>query len=89
MSQVKTYTEAQKEKIKESISDALDKSFEINKFGKGTPMWMNLLFLLKKFNTGNYYGTLEIKILGTSCNDAKEKEVTHKLLEIFEEPTAV
>lgn len=88
MSQVKKYTEEQKEKIKKSVCDALEKSFEINAWGKGTPLWMSILFILKKFNRGNYYGTLEIKILGTSCNDAKEKEVTHKLLELYEEPTS-
>ena len=84
--QVKEYTEEQKKAIKRRLIDRLEKSFEVNKYGKGTPMWMNLYFLLDKFNKGNYYGTIELKILGTSCNDAKEKDITHKLMEIYPEP---
>jgi hypothetical protein len=80
------YTEDQKKQIRTQIIQDLDKAFEVNKFGKGTPMWMNLLFILKRFNKGNYYGSLELKILGTSCNDIKEKERTFKLLEVFKEP---
>ena len=77
------YTPEQREKIKARVIEALDKSFEVNKFGKGTPLWMSLLFILERFNKGNYYGSLELKILGTSANDIKEKERTHKLLEQY------
>lgn len=80
------YTPEQREKIKARVIEALDKSFEVNKFGKGTPLWMSLLFILERFNKGNYYGSLELKILGTSANDIKEKERTHKLLEQYIEP---
>tara|TARA_Y100000034_G_scaffold81595_1_gene97821 strand:- start:326 stop:583 length:258 start_codon:yes stop_codon:yes gene_type:complete len=83
---VKEYTPEEKEKIKSKIIEELDKAFDVNRYGKGTPLWMNLLFLLRRFNKGNYYGTLELKVLGTSCNDIKEKERTFKLLEIFPEP---
>ncbi|MEC8945389.1 MAG: hypothetical protein VYD72_03255 [Chloroflexota bacterium] len=83
---VKEYTPEEKEKIKAKIIEELDKAFDVNRYGKGTPLWMNLLFLLRRFNKGNYYGTLELKVLGTSCNDIKEKERTFKLLEIFPEP---
>lgn len=80
------YTPEQKEKIKQRLNEAIDKSFEVNKFGKGTPFWMSLLFILERFNKGNYYGSLELKILGTSANDVKEKDRTHKLLEKYVEP---
>tara|TARA_R100000008_G_scaffold83815_1_gene69746 strand:- start:663 stop:923 length:261 start_codon:yes stop_codon:yes gene_type:complete len=80
------YTPEQRDKIKERIIQALDKSFDVNKFGKGTPMWMSILFILERFNKGNYYGSLELKILGTSVNDVKEKERTHKLLEKYTDP---
>jgi len=86
MSNIRDYTPEQREKIKQVVNQELEKSFDINKFGKGTPLWMNLLFILQKFNEGNYYGTIEIKILGTACNDAKEKERTHKMMEIFTDP---
>jgi len=77
------YTEEQKKEIKKKVEQALYKSFDVNKFGQGCPMWMNILFLLEQFNSGKYYGTIEIKILGTSVNDAREKEKTHKMREIF------
>jgi len=77
------YNEKQKAEIREKVIGALNKSFEVNKFGQGCPMWMNLLFLLDQFNSGKYYGTIEIKILGTSVNDAREKEKTHKMREIY------
>jgi|TARA_B100002019_G_C21094345_1_gene510237 hypothetical protein len=80
------YTPEQREKIKNRVMEALDRSFDVNKFGKGTPLWMSLLFILERFNKGNYYGSLELKILGTSANDIKEKERTHKLLEQYVEP---
>ena len=80
------YTPEQREKIKNRVMEALDRSFDVNKFGKGTPLWMSLLFILERFNEGNYYGSLELKILGTSANDIKEKERTHKLLEQYVEP---
>jgi len=80
------YTPEQRDKIKARVIEALDRSFDVNKFGKGTPLWMSLLFILERFNKGNYYGSLELKILGTSANDIKEKERTHKLLEQYIEP---
>lgn len=86
MSNIQVYTRDQRDKIKAQIMVEVEKSFEVNRFGKGTPIWMCILFILKKFNRGSYYGTLELKVLGTSCNDVKEKEVTHKLQEMFEDP---
>jgi hypothetical protein len=83
---VQDYNQEQREVIKDKLLKAIEKSFEVNKYGKGTPFWMNLLFVLDRFNRGNYYGTLELKILGTSCNDVKEKERTHKLQEVIKEP---
>lgn len=83
---VPEYTLDQQAKIEKLILVKLRKSFSINKFGKGTPLWMNIAFLLDTFNRGNHYGTIEVKILGTSCNDAREREITHKLLEIYRDP---
>jgi len=79
------YSQKEKELILKRLNEKILKSLEVNKYGKGTPLWMDLEFILDQFNQGNYYGTLELKILGTSCNDVKEKERTHKLLEIYGE----
>jgi hypothetical protein len=84
---MKQYTLAEKERIKSLISAQIEQSFLTNQSGAGTPFWMNVLFLLEKFNQGgNYYGTVAIKIMGTSCQNAKELEVTHKLIERYEDP---
>ncbi len=85
MKNMKAYTPEQQATIKARISKELDRAFEVNQFGKGTPLWMSILFILQKFNKGNYYGSFELKVLGTSCNDVKEKEVTHKLQEKYED----
>ena len=68
------------------VNKQLVKALDVNQYGKGTPIWMSILFMLEKFNAGGYYGTFELKILGTSANDVKEKEVTHKLQEKYDEP---
>lgn len=85
---MRQYTEEEKDIIKAVILKKLDKAFEVNSFGQGTtpPLWMNLMFLLDKFNTGCYYGTLSFKIQGTSCMDVREAEVTHKVREHYEDP---
>jgi len=77
------YTEEQKQEIRELLLARLERSFETNKHGKGTPFWLNVLFMFDLFNRGNYYGTMILKILGTSCNDVREGEVTHKLSEKY------
>ena len=78
------YSEQDKEIIKSHINSELEKAIEVNSLGKGgTPVWMNILFILETFNQGNFYGTLELKVLGTTCNDVKIKERTYKLREKY------
>jgi hypothetical protein len=38
-----------------------------------------ILFFLKKYNTGRYYGTIALKITGAQVQNPKELEVTHRL----------
>ena len=82
---LRAYTPKEKEKIKTFLCELLDKSFEVNKHGNSPPLWMSLAFILEKFNTGNFYGTISIKVIGTSVNDAKEVDRTHKLVEYYDE----
>jgi hypothetical protein len=82
---VKKLTPEQQKKIEDRVIEALRKSFRVGESSRTVPMWQNLLFLLDKYNNGNYYGTIAIKILGISCNDAREVEVTHKLVETYDE----
>jgi hypothetical protein len=79
------YDEEQKQEIRDAVLNRLERSFEVNRTGKGTPLWLNIIFMLDLFNRGNYYGTLLLKILGTSCNDVREQDVTHKLSEKYRE----
>ena len=85
---MKEYTPEELEHIKATVLKRLDRALEVNSFAQAntTPIWMNLLFILDKFNTAGYYGTISVKIQGTYCGDARETEVTHKLKENYEDP---
>ena len=80
---VRTYTDEQKAEIVKFVSEKLMKSMDVNRHGVGIPLWMNISFILDKFNRGNYYGTISLKMLGTSCADARELDVSHKLYETY------
>lgn len=85
---MKQYSEEEKALIHALVLKKLDRALEVNSLAPGTtpPLWMDLLFILDKFNTGCYYGTVALKIQGTSCMDVKELEVTHKVREQYEDP---
>jgi hypothetical protein len=73
-------TDIQKEKARSLIMEKLEKSFEVNKDAPtGVPIHKAICFLLDKYNRGNYYGTINIKIVGTSVQSPRENDVTHKL----------
>jgi len=38
-----------------------------------------LIFVLDKYNTGNYYGTIALKFTGIVVQNPREIEVTHRL----------
>ena len=59
--QIKEYTEEQKEAIKRRLCERVDKSFEVNKYGKGTPLWMNLFFILSLMKIIDQEKYLDIK----------------------------
>lgn len=68
------------------ITEELKKAEEIHKTDKTTiEPHKAILFFLKKYNTGNYYGTIAIKVTGTQVQNPKEQEVTHRLDLIFED----
>ncbi|MCR4284676.1 MAG: hypothetical protein NUV97_01365 [archaeon] len=74
-------TQINKVEIIKAVIQELQKSFETDSMAsdKGIPIYKNILYVLEKYNTKSYYGTLNIKITGPSCFDIKESEVTHKL----------
>lgn len=68
--------------IRKKLSKALDKAVKLNE--KATPdtgidLCRALLFILDKYNKGNYYGTVALKFTGLTVQNPREVEVTHRL----------
>ena len=45
----------------------------------GIDLCRALIFVLEKYNSGNYYGTIALKMTGTMIQNPREIEVTHRL----------
>lgn len=61
-----------KEEIIDVISKELERSFSLEPKGMErnagcVPVWMNVLYILKRYNNGNTRGVFSIKIAGTDC----------------------
>jgi len=51
--------------------------------GDGTPVWKNLFFLLDLISQGNFYGTIQLKIIGTVVKDIRITDRTFKVDEMY------
>ena len=65
-----------------NLMETLEKSIELNE--KATPdtgvdLTRALIFMLEKYNTGNYFGTIALKFTGLTVQNPRELEVTHRL----------
>lgn len=79
-------SEARKKAILDITVKKLEKSMTTNGIAtSGIEPWRAINFLLDRFNKGNYYGTISIKVTGTSMHNPKEQEVTHKIELFYEE----
>ncbi|HLD98277.1 MAG TPA: hypothetical protein VI815_03045 [Candidatus Nanoarchaeia archaeon] len=68
------------EKIIELLRPMIERAISINEdTPSGIEIHKPIAFLLEKFNTGKYYGTIEMKITGTSIHNPTENNVTHRL----------
>ena len=63
------------------------KAMKSTSYGDGTPLWKNLFFLLDLIGQGNFYGTLQIKVIGTVVKDLRITERTFKVDEMYRELT--
>jgi hypothetical protein len=74
-------------KLKKVFEEELKKAEKVNAEspqGSGINLYKALIFILKKYNSGNYYGTIALKFTGTTIQNPKELEVTHRLELDFE-----
>lgn len=68
--------------LKSKFDEELKKAIKINEQSpsdSGIDLLRALIFILQKYNTGNYYGTIALKITGTMIQNPRELEVTHRL----------
>lgn len=68
------------QRLQSQIIEELTKATEIHKTDPtNIEPHKAVLFFLKKYNTGKYYGTIALKITGAQVQNPKELEVTHRL----------
>jgi len=68
-----------RKKIEEAILEELRTSMDLEADPMSKPMWANILFMLRKFNKGNFFGTFQIKVLGTSIRDIRVVDRSYKM----------
>ena len=74
--------------LKQKFDEELKKALALNRqcpIDKGIPLYKALIFLLERYNDGDYYGTIGIKFSGTIVQNPKEVDVTHRLETAYEE----
>lgn len=71
-----------KAKIERLICEGLRKSFKRD-IGKGVPMWSNILYLLDRYNEGNFIGNLSLRIAGGVAYGVRIKEQEIMMGEYF------
>jgi len=68
--------------LKSKFDEELKKAIKINEQSpkdSGIDLFRALIFVLQKYNSGNYYGTIALKFTGTMIQNPRELEVTHRL----------
>lgn len=74
------YSPKSKERAIKLITKKLEESFDVNAMATlGIPIHKVICHILDLYKRGNFYGTVAVKITGTSIHDPKEVDVTHKL----------
>lgn len=71
-----------KAKIEKLICEGLRKSF-VRDIGKGVPMWSNILYLLDRYNDGDFIGNLSLRIVGNVACGVRIKEQEIRMGEYF------
>lgn len=60
-----------------------DKVLRMNANGTGTPAWKSIFFLLDHLSRGDFYGTIQMKVLGCVVKDPRIVERTFKVEEMY------
>lgn len=68
--------------IKKKLDVALEKALKLNERATpdtGVSLAKVLLFVLNKYNSGKYFGSIVLKFTGITVQNPREVEVTHRL----------
>jgi len=76
-------TSEETRRIEEHLLKKFRKAKKMNANGDGTPCWKNIFFLLDLVGQGDFYGTLQIKILGCVVKDLRVTDRTFKVNEMY------
>lgn len=70
-------------RIEEHLLKKFRKAVKMNANGDGTPAYKNIFFILDLIGQGNFYGSLQLKILGCVVKDLKITDRTFKVIEMY------
>ena len=56
--------------------------------GDGTPVWKNLFFMLDLISRGDFYGTIQFKVVGCVVKDVRVVDRTFKVDEMYRDVLA-
>jgi len=76
-------TSAQQNRIEELLLKKFRRALKMNANGDGTPFWRNLFFFLDLVGQGDFYGTVQLKVLGCVVKDLKITDRTFKVNEMY------
>ena len=72
-------SDAEKLKIKNDILEKLNESFKVNNVSSRTPFYKAILHIMDKFNEGDFYGTISIRINGPEIKFIHHEDVSIRL----------
>lgn len=70
-------------RVEEFLLKKFRRARAMNAHGDGTPMWKNIFFILDLMGQGDFYGTIQVKVLGCVVKDAKVIDRTFKVDEMY------
>ena len=82
------YTDEQKRFLYSVFCEKLEKALDNENLGNAfldgrddgnVPIWKNLCFMLDKYNSGEFFGSLAFKVIGFKCSDVFAEKQTFKV----------
>ncbi|KKW10800.1 MAG: hypothetical protein UY48_C0030G0007 [Candidatus Gottesmanbacteria bacterium GW2011_GWB1_49_7] len=59
------------------------RALKMNINGTGTPVWKSVFFILDHLARGDFYGTIELRIMGCTVKDPRIVERTYKVDDMY------